>query len=50
MEARDRLQRLLADGRVTASKRTPAELPRPLRLKLEPPVSVLLEELRDDSQ
>lgn len=44
------LQRLLADGRVAAAQRTPADLPRPLRLKLDRPVSVLLQELRDDSQ
>jgi prevent-host-death family protein len=45
----DHLQRLLADGRVTPPKRSPADLPRPLRLKLDRPASVLLQELRDDS-
>lgn len=46
----DQLQRLLADGRLMASKRAPAALPRPLRVKLDRPVSVLLQDLRDDSQ
>ena len=45
----DHLQRLLADGRVAPARRSPAELPRPLRLKLARPVSALLQELRDDS-
>jgi antitoxin (DNA-binding transcriptional repressor) of toxin-antitoxin stability system len=46
----DQLHRLLADGRVTAARRTPVDLPRPLRLELDRPVSVLLQDLRDDSQ
>ncbi len=45
----DDLQRLVADGRVAPARRSPADLPRPLRLKLAKPVSVLLQELRDDS-
>jgi antitoxin (DNA-binding transcriptional repressor) of toxin-antitoxin stability system len=46
--AGDALARLLATGRVAGARRSPAELPRPLRVKLERPVSALLDELRDD--
>ena len=45
----DHLQRLLADGRVAPARRAPGDRPRPVRLRLERPVSALLQELRDDS-
>ncbi len=45
----DPLARLLAEGRISKARRAPAALPRPLRLRLERPVSALLDELREDS-
>jgi prevent-host-death family protein len=45
----NQLQRLVAEGRVSAPRRSGATLPRPLKLKLDRPVSALLQELRDDS-
>ena len=45
----DPLARLVADGRVTPPRRVPPAWPRPLRLALDRPVSVLLEESREDS-
>jgi prevent-host-death family protein len=45
----DRLQRLVAEGRVMPPRRPGASLPRPLKLRLDRPVSELLQELRDDS-
>jgi antitoxin (DNA-binding transcriptional repressor) of toxin-antitoxin stability system len=45
----DALARLVAEGRVTQAPRSPSALPRPLRLRLDPPVSALLDDLRGDS-
>ena len=45
----DALVRLVAEGRVVPARRPPSALPRPLRLRLERPVSALLDELRGDS-
>jgi prevent-host-death family protein len=45
----DQLQRLVAEGRVAAPRRPNAKLPRPMKLKLDRPLSALLQELRDDS-
>jgi prevent-host-death family protein len=47
--AGDELGRLVAEGRITAARRSPAGLPRPLVLELERPVSALLDELRGDT-
>ena len=47
--AGDQIARLIADGRVIAARRAPSNLPRPLQLRLERPVSSLLDELRDDA-
>jgi antitoxin (DNA-binding transcriptional repressor) of toxin-antitoxin stability system len=45
----DQLLRLIEDGRVRPARRSPSTLPAPLRLKLDRPVTALLDELRDDS-
>lgn len=45
----DQLARLVADGRLRPPRRSPAALPRPLRLALDRPVSALLDESREDS-
>ena len=45
----DQLARLIADGRLMPPRRSPLALPRPLRLRLDRPVSDLLEESREDS-
>lgn len=45
----DHLARLIADGKVTAPRRPASARPRPLALTLDKPLSVLLDELRDDS-
>ncbi len=45
----DQLARLVADGRLMPPRRPPSALPRPLRLRLDRPLSVLLEESREDS-
>ncbi len=45
----DQLARLVADGRLMPPRRSPSALPRPLRLTLDRPLSVLLEESREDS-
>jgi prevent-host-death family protein len=45
----DPLARLVADNLVQPARRRPSGLPRPLKLKLDRPVSALLDELRDDS-
>src|SRR5688500_4771405 len=42
------LDRLVAEGRVTAPSRSHRQLARPLEMKLERPLSELLDELRDD--
>jgi prevent-host-death family protein len=42
------LDRLVAEGRVTPPSRPHRQLPRPLAVKLERPLSELLDELRDD--
>jgi prevent-host-death family protein len=45
----DALGRLIADGRITAPHGSASVLPRPLNLKLERPISALLDELRGDA-
>jgi antitoxin (DNA-binding transcriptional repressor) of toxin-antitoxin stability system len=45
----DALARLVAEGRLTPARRRPRDLPRPLRLTLERPVSALLDDLRSDA-
>lgn len=45
----DELARLVADGRVRPARRASSDRPRPLRLKLARPASILLDELRDDA-
>jgi prevent-host-death family protein len=45
----DALGRLINEGRVVPARRSPSALPRPLRVEVDPPVSVLLDELREDS-
>jgi prevent-host-death family protein len=45
----DPLARLLADGRVLPARGPVSALPRPLRLRLDRPVSALLDELRGDA-
>ncbi len=42
------LDRLVAEGRVTPPSRSHRQLPRPLAIKLERPLSEVLDELRDD--
>ena len=42
------VERLVAEGRATAPTRAMSELPRPLEVSLEKPLSALLDELRDD--
>ena len=42
------LDRLVAEGRVTPPSRSHRQLPRPVDMKLERPLSALLDELRDD--
>ena len=44
----DPIARLLADDTLSPAPRKPSALPRPLRLKLDRPVSALLNELRED--
>src|SRR5471030_3060646 len=46
--ATDLVSRLVAEGRATAARRTPAELPRPSTIKLKKPLSHVLDELRED--
>jgi prevent-host-death family protein len=45
----DALARLVEEGRVVPARRPPSRLPRPLRLRIDRPVSALLDELREDS-
>ena len=42
------LDRLVAEGRVTPPSRSHRQLPRPLEMQLERPLSELLDELRED--
>lgn len=42
------LDRLVAEGRATAPTRAISDLPRPLHVALEKPLSALLDELRDE--
>lgn len=42
------LDRLVAEGRATAPSRSVHDLPRPLAVRLERPLSEILEELRDE--
>lgn len=46
--APDVLARLVAEGRATAPSRSIRELPRPLKVSLQKPLSALLDELRDE--
>ena len=41
------LERLVADGRATAPSRSIRELPRPLKVTLDKPLSEILDDLRD---
>lgn len=47
--ARDPVEQLIVDGRVARAKGTPADLPRPLEVRSNRPVSALLDDLRDDA-
>jgi prevent-host-death family protein len=49
LQPADPLQQLVAEGRVVAPGRGSGALPKPLRVKLERPVSALLQDLRDDA-
>lgn len=42
------LGRFVAEGRATAPTRSIRDLPRPLKVKLDKPMSEILDELRDD--
>lgn len=42
------LDRLVAEGRATPPSRSIRDLPRPLKVKLERPLSEILDELRDE--
>jgi prevent-host-death family protein len=46
--AADVLARLVAEGRATRPKRSMHHLPRPLTVKLEKPLTEILDDLRDD--
>jgi prevent-host-death family protein len=48
-ERADPIARLVAEGRVTAARRSLDELGPPLDIELERPLSEVLEELREDS-
>ena len=45
----DALGRLIDEGRVVPAQRPPSALPRPVKLEADPPVSTLLDQLRNDS-
>ena len=45
----DVLGQLVGEGRVVPARRPLAALPRPLKLRIDRPVSTLLDELREDS-
>lgn len=44
------LDRLVAEGVATPPKRSLRELPRPLKLELEKPLSQILQEMRDEEE
>jgi prevent-host-death family protein len=46
--AEDAVARLLTNGQISAAKRALSALPRPLAVKLKPPVSDLLDAFRED--
>jgi antitoxin (DNA-binding transcriptional repressor) of toxin-antitoxin stability system len=46
----DAVARLIADGRVTPPRRSPASLPAPIAFTGKRPVSALLDDLRDDDR
>ena len=48
VQGEDALARLVAEGRAMPATRSPAQLPRPVRLKLPTPLSELVRELGDD--
>jgi prevent-host-death family protein len=48
--ATDIVERLAAEGRVTKPTRALAELPKPLRIKLEKPLSQVLIDMRDEER
>ena len=45
----DVLAHLVAEGRATPARRSPADLPKPLKVKLEKSFSDLVRELGDDA-
>ena len=47
--AGDPIAALIAEGRVRPARRSPADLPRPLRVKGDKPASEILNDLRADS-
>lgn len=46
--AQNVLERLVAEGRAVGPSRSIRELPRPLKLRLEKPLSEILDDLRDE--
>jgi prevent-host-death family protein len=44
----DALAHLVAEGRAVPARRTPVQLPKPLKLKVKTPLSELVRELGDD--
>ena len=46
--AQNVLERLVADGRATAPSRSIRELPRPLKVTLDKPLTEILDDLRDE--
>ena len=46
--AQNVLERLVADGRATAPSRSIRELPRPLKITLDKPLTEILDDLRDE--
>ncbi len=44
------LERIVAEGRATRPRRSLQDLPRPLRVKLERPLSAILDEQRDERE
>lgn len=45
----DVIARLVAEGRATAPSRSAADLPRPLKVRLDKPLGAILDELREDT-
>jgi antitoxin (DNA-binding transcriptional repressor) of toxin-antitoxin stability system len=45
----DVIGRLVAEGRATAPSRIPADLPKPLNVRLKTPLRAILDELREDT-